>query len=139
MRKSWGAKKIGILEENTHSETEEKYILITMLHWSLWSQGRENIGDGYIQQSGLLPLAEANNIVMLFPQVINLWTFYQTIFNSPLPLQIKQSWLQGNPAGCWNFWGYLGDQANYQYATKEGYQLEAVARLVERVANISMF
>ena len=56
-----------------------------------------------------------------------------------LCLQIKQNWLQGNPAGCWNFWGYLGDQANYQYATKEGYQLGAVARLVERVANISMF
>jgi len=90
------------------------------LHFHGCTQGRENIGDGYIRQSGLLPLAEANNIVMVFPQ-------------------IKQNWLQGNPFGCWNFWGYLGDQANYQYATKEGYQLEAVARLVERVANISMF
>ena len=54
-------------------------------------------------------------------------------------LQIKTNWFQGNPGGCWNFWGYLGDEANYQYATKEGYQLAAVARLVERVANISMF
>ena len=47
--------------------------------------------------------------------------------------------MQGNPAGCWNFWGYLGDEAGYHYATKQGHQLAAVARLVERVANISMF
>merc|ERR1739838_298683 len=44
------------------------------LHFHGCTQGRENIGDGYIRQSGLLPLAEANN---------------------------------------------------YQYATKEGYQLRA--------------
>ena len=27
------------------------------------------LGDGYIQRTGFLPLAEANNIVMIFPQV----------------------------------------------------------------------
>ena len=27
------------------------------------------LGDGYIQRTGFLPLAEANNIVMMFPQV----------------------------------------------------------------------
>lgn len=28
------------------------------------------IGDGYMQKSGFLPIGEANNIVMLFPQVL---------------------------------------------------------------------
>jgi len=90
------------------------------VHFHGCTQERGNIGDGYIRQSGLLPLAEANNIVMVFPQV-------------------KHNWQQGNPNGCWNFWGYLGDGLNMQYATKEGYQMTAVARLVERIANISMF
>ena len=44
-----------------------------------------------------------------------------------------------NPNGCWNFWGYLGDADNYQYATKQGKQMKAMAKMVEKTANISMF
>ena len=107
------------------------------ISFTQWTQERGNIGDGYIRQSGLLPLAEANNIVMVFPQVeiiLLFWLVYPTFL-----LKVKHNWQQGNPNGCWNFWGYLGDGLNMQYATKEGYQMTAVARLVERIANISMF
>jgi len=80
------------------------------------------IGDGYIQTSGLLSLGEANNIVMLFPQ-------------------IKHDVLQGNPYGCWDWWGYLGltDYTGYNYATKHGEQMAGVTKMIEKVANISMF
>ena len=34
-----------------------------------FSKERSWLGDGYIQRTGFLPLAEQNDIVMLFPQV----------------------------------------------------------------------
>ena len=68
-------------------------------------QERGWLGDGYIQRTGFLSLAEANNIVMMFPQ-------------------IKHSVLNPvNPSGCWDWWGYCGDSDNAQYATKEGLQM----------------
>merc|ERR1712183_668858 len=82
------------------------------------TQTREWIGDGYIRGTGFLPLAKANNIVMLFPQ-------------------IKAN--AANPNGCWNFWGYLGDADNYQFATKQGKQMKAMAKMVEKTAQVSMF
>jgi len=88
------------------------------LHLHGCTQTREWIGDGYIRETGFLPLAQANNIVMVFPQ-------------------IKAG--GANPNGCWNFWGYLGDADNYQYATKQGKQMKAMAKMVEKTANISMF
>jgi len=82
------------------------------------TQTREWIGDGYIRETGFLPLANANNVVMVFPQ-------------------IKAN--AANPNGCWNFWGYLGDADNYQYATKQGKQMKAMAKMVEKAASVSMF
>jgi hypothetical protein len=35
-----------------------------------------------------------------------------------------------NPQGCWDWWGYTGDQ----YATKNGPQLKAVDALISHLA-----
>ena len=78
------------------------------------------VGDGYIQRTGLLPLSEDNDIILMFPQ-------------------IKHSLLQGNPLGCWDWWGYLGDAFMFHYATKQGEQMAGVARMIERVAGVDMF
>ena len=46
-----------------------------------------------------------------------------------------------NPDGCWDHWGYLGENDvtdNYQFATKYGLQMGGVARMIERVANIKI-
>ena len=56
----------------------------------------------------------------------------------PLIFQIRHSVLQGNPNGCWDFWGYLGDWAGLKYATKEGRQMKGIARMVEKIAGISL-
>ena len=72
-----------------------------------------------IRESGFLPLAARNNIVVVFPQIKA--NFY-------------------NAGGCWNAFGYLpADWADSQYATKQGKQMRVVARMVEKIANISMF
>merc|ERR1711997_821350 len=88
------------------------------IHLHGCTQTREWIGEGYVRETGFLPLAKANNIVMLFPQ-------------------IKANAV--NPNGCWNFWGYLGDADNYQFATKQGKQMKAMAKMVEKTAQVSMF
>jgi len=91
------------------------------LHFHGCGMERGWLGDGYIQRTGFLPLAEANNIVMMFPQVRHSMV-------DPV-----------NPSGCWDWWGYCGDADNYQYATKQGRQMGGVARMVERAAGISLF
>ena len=76
------------------------------------------LGDGYVQRLGFLPLAEDNDVILMFPQ-------------------IKHSLL--NPNGCWDWWGYLGDAPLFHYATKQGKQMIGVARMIERMAGIEMF
>jgi len=81
--------------------------------------GRHFLGTGFIRHSGLLDVAEANNIVMVFPQII--------------PIEGT------NEYGCWNFNGYLGDRDNNQFASKSGAQMSGMAKLMEHLSGISMF
>ena len=83
-------------------------------------QERGWLGSGYITRTGFLPLAADNDVVIMFPQ-------------------IKHSLLQGNPNGCWDWWGYNGDILNFKYATKHGKQMTGVAHMIERVAGINMY
>lgn len=70
-------------------------------------QGVGAVGDGFARRAGYLEVAEANRIVVLFPQV--------TPTLQPL-----------NPLGCWDWWGYEGAD----YATKPGRQVAAVRAMV---------
>jgi hypothetical protein len=69
------------------------------------AQSAEVIGMDFIEQSGYLPWAEANDIVLAFPQV-------EKSLVAPL-----------NPHGCWDWWGYTGDD----YATRNGKQMAVLA------------
>ena len=55
----------------------------------------EVVGTDFITQSGYLAWAEANDIVLAFPQV-------ERSLAEPL-----------NPHGCWDWWGYTG--AEYRF------------------------
>ena len=90
------------------------------LHLHLHGCGMESgwIGENYAQHGGFLPAAQQAGVVLLFPQV-------------------KHS--LSNPTGCWDWWGYLGDQDAFHYATKEGSQMAGIARMVERAAGIELF
>jgi len=80
-------------------------------------QGAEVIGNKYYAQTGYNNVAEANDIIMLYPQV-------QPSNSSPL-----------NPEGCWDFWGYSspGDP-DPDYYSHNAPQLRAVHRMLERLA-----
>lgn len=80
-------------------------------------QGAAVIGDKYYAQTGYNQMAEANDFIMLYPQV-------QPSNASPL-----------NPEGCWDFWGYSspGDP-NPDYFTSNAPQLRAVHKMISRLA-----
>lgn len=79
-------------------------------------QTPDQIGDLYARTTGYNGWAEANDIVVLYPQA--------QIIPSPLTNPFG-----GNPKGCWDWWGY--DDAIY-YA-REGRQMAAVAKMAARL------
>jgi poly(3-hydroxybutyrate) depolymerase len=70
------------------------------------AQSAEQVGTDFITQSGYLPWAEANNIVLAFPQVI--------------PSEV-------NPYACWDWWGYTGED----YRWRNGKQMQVVTDWIE--------
>jgi len=82
--------------------------LLVALHGCDQSHGQ--VGQAFIQDSGLLGWADANRIVVLFPQAA------ASAFNAQ---------------GCWDWWGY--DDPNF--AKKSGRQVQAIAGMVARVTS----
>jgi len=76
------------------------------------AQSSEKVGTSFIEQSGYLPWAEGNGIVLAFPQVAA---------STVLPL---------NPLGCWDWWGYTGDN----YLWRDGAQTRVLADWVKTIA-----
>ncbi len=71
-------------------------------------QNAEAVGQEYVLNNGLNNWAETNQLVVLYPQTKN------SMF---MPL---------NPQGCWDWWGYSGQD----YANQEGLQIQAVKNMV---------
>jgi poly(3-hydroxybutyrate) depolymerase len=70
-------------------------------------QGASYVGDAFVKRSGFLEVAESNRIVLLFPQA-------------------EPSYQPLNPNGCWDWWGYEGED----YATRNAPQVKAVRAMV---------
>ena len=83
---------------------EQSCALHLVLHGC--AQSAVTIGTDFIEQSGYLPWAEANNIVMAFPQV------------APAAL---------NPYACWDWWGYTGAE----YRWREGKQMMVITNWIQ--------
>ncbi|MFD2404720.1 poly(3-hydroxybutyrate) depolymerase [Azorhizophilus paspali] len=80
-------------------------------------QGSRFTGDQYYARTGYNRLAEANNLIMLYPQV-------RPSSASPL-----------NPDGCWDFWGYSSlDSPTPDYFTRNAPQLRAIHKMIARLA-----
>lgn len=70
------------------------------------AQNRATVGDAFITGTGYARWADTNGFIVLFPQVLA----------SPV-----------NPQGCWDWWGYTGND----YLTKNAPQIKAVHRMLE--------
>lgn len=77
------------------------------------AQSAEVVGTDFIEQSGYLQWAESNGIVIAFPQV-------EKSMVAPM-----------NPHGCWDWWGYTGDE----YAYRDGAQMKVLADWVRSLLN----
>jgi hypothetical protein len=80
-------------------------------------QGYEVIGDEYYTSLGYNEMADANNMLVLYPQV--------------KPSKMNPY----NPKGCWDWWGYSSkDPDNPDFYTKNGLQMSAVMKMLKRLA-----
>lgn len=79
------------------------------------------IGQAFVNKSGFNEWADANRIVVLYPQV----TATYALPGTPL-----------NPQGCWDWWGYndFGWSMTGHYATQDGDQIASVWRMAQRLA-----
>lgn len=79
-------------------------------------QGATVIGDKYYAQTGYNKMAEANDLIMLYPQV-------EPSAGAPL-----------NPEGCWDFWGYSspGDP-DPDFFSHDAPQLRAIYKMIMRL------
>jgi len=71
------------------------------------SQNEEKVGKAFVELAGYNSWAEANGIVVLYPQT-------------------KSSYQPLNPNACWDWWGYTG--ADYQY--RSGKQMKHINNMV---------
>lgn len=74
-------------------------------------QSEEFIGRKFAEKTGYNRWADANNLVILYPQTR------------------KTSELGSNPKGCWDWWGYTTPA----YDTQKGLQMIAVMRMIKRL------
>ena len=76
-------------------------------------QGAAEIGERFVREAGYNRWAEANALVVLYPQAIKRYSPF--VFN---------------PRGCWDWWGYTGAA----YHTRAGPQIRAVKAMLDRLA-----
>ena len=77
-------------------------------------QGRETLDEDYARLTGYNRWAEANRIVVLYPQAATV----------PAPWHNQ---FAGNPNGCWDWWGYSAKD----YLSREAPQLAAIEEMAQ--------
>jgi poly(3-hydroxybutyrate) depolymerase len=82
--------------------------LVVALHGCLQDQG--DVGEAFVQKSGLNEWADTNGIVVLYPQTVA---------------------TSGNPLACWDWWGYSAAG----YALKSAPQMRAIIAMIDQLSS----
>ncbi|MCC7251496.1 PHB depolymerase family esterase [Hyphomicrobium sp.] len=72
------------------------------------AQNRSTAGEAFVRESGYANWADANAFIILYPEAAS----------SPV-----------NPQGCWDWWGYTGND----YLTRQAPQIEIVFRMLKQL------
>jgi poly(3-hydroxybutyrate) depolymerase len=88
------------------------------------TQSSEALGDEFYTKIGVNEWADANRIVVLYPQA-----HATTVAELPPQAGLTAA-IDANPYGCWNWWGYAEDP---RYLTKNGVQISAIWAMVRRI------
>jgi len=87
-------------------------------------QSAEELNDVFYTKIGVNEWADANNILVLYPQA-------HATSAAELPPDLwANALIYANPEGCWNWWGYSDDR---QYLTKKGVQIVALWKMIQRL------
>lgn len=76
------------------------------------SMADDYIGDAFVSGAGYNEWADTNRLLVLYPQAA---------MSTVMPV---------NPRGCWDWWGYTGDD----YATRSGVQVAAIVGMIEALS-----
>lgn len=78
------------------------------------AQTLADVDDDFVTKTGINEIAEANNIIVLYPQA-------------------KKSMITpSNPQGCWDWWGYSDSFLDKtKYVSKDGKQMNAIWEMVQ--------
>jgi poly(3-hydroxybutyrate) depolymerase len=99
----------------------EKCKLHVAIHGCM--QTIDDIGSKYVEQTGINDVAEANSIVVLYPQAK------------------KSMFMPSNPNGCFDWWGYTEGMLpvmNHTYTTKKGVQMASIWNMVTALTGKSL-
>ena len=77
----------------------------------------DRIHDLFFRDAGYNAWADANRVIVLYPQA------------TPWLRLADVSQITGNPKGCWDWWGYSGDD----YLGRNGKQMRAVREMIRRM------
>jgi len=86
-------------------------------------QSAQDLQDRFYKNVGLNEWADTNSIIVLYPQA-------RSFEAKDMSTQTPGGWLEFNPEGCWNWFGYGYDR---DYLLKSGVQITALYRMVQRV------
>jgi Poly(3-hydroxybutyrate) depolymerase len=84
------------------------------------AQNAAAIGDAFYRHAGYNRWAEANRIVVLYPQTA---AITRSVLGFTLPWP--------NPQACWDWWGFTADD----YYTKAAPQIRAITAMIDRLAS----
>jgi len=90
-------------------------------------QSTEVLGDTFYKKIGVNEWADANGIVVLYPQARSV---DRATLDAAFPRRRFQNSFAVNPHGCWNWWGYGYDE---RFALKDGVQIGAIHGMIKRV------
>jgi hypothetical protein len=77
----------------------------------------DRIHDLFVRDAGYNAWADANNVIVLYPQATR-WLKLGDVTQ-----------LTANPKGCWDWWGYSGEA----YLGRDGKQMRAVKSMIDRM------
>lgn len=99
---------------------KQGYDYVNFVNGAADVQNQPPYGARYITTTGYMEMAEANNLILLFPQVGG---------DDNNAIQ--------NPDGCWDWWGYTSsDLQDPDYYTQNAVQIRAINGMLDRLLGV---
>lgn len=97
---------------------KQGYPYIDFINGRRDSQNQPPYGDRYVKSTGYMEWAEANNLIVLFPQADG-----------------RDNNDVQNPDGCWDWWGYSAEDPNApDYYSRDAVQIKAIHAMLTQLA-----